>query len=1358
MAKSCVWKPSVRTNTGDVRESKLFNDLLSFTSNNREKTKSIWQYMRGQKFIEDFGFGVPRDDANEPILTEVIKLPNASSILNDTAILVELNKKSGAIKNGKINILPDTTDNYLELSQKAIDFNRNSEYREKYVAVVRNNSDQGIYLSIERLTDETSLLAKKITKNTALNESIRNILEKAGVSIGRIKELQNSIKENGIVDYDNAEETADGLLTLIRIADGHRGEKALPEEFAHLMIDVLSDEPLIQRLLNTAKTLQKEILGDEYEAYAEDYAGDEDRLAREAAGKIVYRAMMNVEEPSRVSKSFVQRVFDFICQKIKQLFNPNDVTAAIHSAETIAMDVANRILNEDKIQKIQKEKLKGFTNLKQLQFKAKKAADILQDSIDKSLKKASYYIDNLNRRIRKAEKTGHSEGKTLDELKTMLENYQNRMQSYIAEQNAYFNSAQYNIGIERFVEETAKELQSIVGAGGRMDEVIDGNLSVKEKAFILRNIKNILDSADTTIEEIQASAHYKDSGVTMGDDARTHLTTIASQIKEARKTLGDQTLITFANYLEQFFDHQIEINASNGRKKVINKEDLVKLLETAERDISLADSWLLSAAESDDIIIKLSDQAMKDSKERKRRRTQTITKTLMAAAKKLGRKDTSFIYEKHADGTLAGRYKSDRNWTAYFDDEAKMLKELDEKYGKTAVGNQATLKRAQREAWYAKHIDDNNEPSEKLYGVDLQKEMSPEEYEYYKTFMALREELVQLLPLSTYSKDPYKAIQIQADLLERVKRTPAANWMNEIYLSSKRSLVTQTDDTAYGDMGVKTDFLNNRILSVPIFFVSKIDDADLSYDSVSTLGAFADMAINYDEMSEVADLFELGRNVMEEREAKVEKGQKPLQSGWKAFGQKVKQAVVKRASNNFVDRYNEFLKSQLYGRYMNDGTLLEGEGWEIKSNSAAKMLNKISSLNQLALNGLAGIAAIGNDMLNVESEALAGQFFTNKEIARADKTYLKELPKILGELGNPIKTSKLGLFIEKFDVLHEYDNDIRDLEWDKSRIKKLLSSNALYIFMHMGSHWGETRTALAQAMHAEIKSDDGKETSNLWDILEIEYLDKEHPERGAKLVTKPGYTLTEKQITQYTRKFMGLNERLFGVYNLADRNALQATAVGQLVFLYRKFMIPAISRRFGKADYNLDLDMETEGYYRTAFNFLGKVAKEARSLSAVVKMFKEDLTDNQKANIIRCANELGVFATLGALIVWMARADWDKKDNPWHRRFIYYMTRRMKVEAGAFTPFGIFGETWSIIKSPAAAINTLEGAADILDVVNPWAYKELLGGEDAVIKSGRYKGHNRAYRSFMNSPFVPMNKTIYKMFHPEVANAAYNQR
>jgi len=44
---------------------------------------------------------------------------------------------------------------------------------------------------------------------------------------------------NGVMDTLTAKKTVDGLLEVIRISRDDRGEKAVPEEFAHAIIELL---------------------------------------------------------------------------------------------------------------------------------------------------------------------------------------------------------------------------------------------------------------------------------------------------------------------------------------------------------------------------------------------------------------------------------------------------------------------------------------------------------------------------------------------------------------------------------------------------------------------------------------------------------------------------------------------------------------------------------------------------------------------------------------------------------------------------------------------------------------------------------------------------------------------------------------------------------------------------------------------------------------------------------------------------------------------------------------------------------------------------------------------------------------
>ena len=111
----------------------------------------------------------------------------------------------------------------------------------------------------------------------------------------------------------------------------------------------------------------------------------------------------------------------------------------------------------------------------------------------------------------------------------------------------------------------------------------------------------------------------------------------------------------------------------------------------------------------------------------------------------------------------------------------------------------------------------------------------------------------------------------------------------------------------------------------------------------------------------------------------------------------------------------------------------------------------------------------------------------------------------------------------------------------------------------------------------------------------------------------------------------------------------------------------------------------------------------------------------------------------------------DDKDRPWLVRMAEYQARRLYTELGAMIPGkSMISEGLKIINSPAAGINTIENILDLTKLLNPWNYMDEL-------QSGRYEGHSTAYKSFFESPIIPMNRTIYRGLHPETSIPFFKQ-
>lgn len=1348
MAQYCTLMPHIKTQDGKFEESKLYKDLLSLTSRDRVITNRVYALLTDESFKERNSQNLQLDILGEPILSSVLQNSEVKKFLNEETVTSGILSSIGGKTKKGIIYKENTSANYEELSKRATDFNNSSPYNKNYVVTVEQNQE-GLYLAVNKPTDENTTKARQIATNLALNSRIRTILSNSGVSIGVLNRLQEREKLNGIVDYQNAIYTSEGIIGLIKLAEGVRGEQALPEEFAHLAIDLAKDDPMVKRLFSILGNddVLRQVFKEDFDKYNKDYEEDRERLIREAAGKLVYDSWFLQANPVPKYKSFLTRVIDSIKSFIKGTLNKDSFNNAIAETQKLADSIGTRILENNKLSPIQSQQISKLSSLKSIENAAKSKKQLLEDSIYNSLKKYSFYTKLLSSKIQK-EEVPEKKAKLQDKLNE----YQLQASEKLSLMKTLFDSEKYDEGLQNFIIDSSKEMESIQ----KRLSYIKGGVSVQEAAYNLKHISNFIESINAIAKDLNTSLQYEDTDLRITEDSKRLLSSLIESIETVRGQYILECQKTFASYLQQFFPKEGISATSNGKSKTLTRDDILSLLKTAESDTDILDTFIQSAANSNDIIIRLADKAMKASKEAKRQRVLEVRNKLFAAAKELKDSGDSdeILFEKHADGTLSDRYKSSINWTAYFDARDEFIKNLKEKYKDSNNGKEY---RRELNAWRRQNEDVFGYPNAK-YSVDPTKGMTEAQKKYYNTFMEIREEMMGYLPLEVLKSDPMRAIQISKELWERLKDSSVDTWGKQILDNAKDSFIVKTDDSSFGYTKASRGFNGEEQLSVPIFFINRIDSVDkLSRDTVSTMIAFADMAINYDEMSKVSNLFEIGKDVMEAREAGIQKFGNSAKETIDAFGIKAGKVISKSEGNNFVTRYNELLRTQLYGRYLRDEGVDLKDGERLSYNKTANVINRISALNQLAVNALAAIAAVGSDMINVNSEVFASfakngkSFFSAKQLWNADKIYRKEIPHVLGELGNPIKTSKLGLFIETFNVLHEYENKVRNEEWKKSKVRKLLSENSLYFLLQAGTHWGETRTALAQALNTKIKSDDGTREKSLWDILHVKYIDETDHSKGAVLEVEEGFTLSSEQKASFTRQAAGLNQRLYGIYSREDTNALQTTAVGQLVFLYRKFIIPSINRRYGKANYNFDLNTTNEGYYRSAFRFLRNLITDSKNFNRSISMYWDDMEDYQRSNCLRAVNELGTFVVLLALSSALKSLDWDDKKNPWAKRFLAYMSTRLKTETGAFSPIGVTGELWDILKSPMASINTVERMTDVLQVLVPWNWV----GENAEVKQGRYKGKSKAYKAIMESPFVPMNRTVYRIFNPETGMIAF---
>lgn len=1345
MARQCAIIPKVLNRRGEKVDSRLFKDLLSYLSNNRAEAVRVYQITKSQQFIQSWNPRLVLDSNNEPTLRSLLQKTNLSDFITERMVLEKLNRDIGYYKRGvdRPTLWVKNPENYRKLTDKARKFNLESDFRDEYVAKIIDIYDDEsskvfMGVKIEKRNKLNSIEADKLEYNESLNEKLRSILSSHGVSIGALTELERRMGINGVTDLDQAKAAAEGMVELIRLADGIRGEKALPEEFAHFALEALgNDNPLATRLINliASNSLAREIIGEDYETYDELYNHNEAKLAKEAAGKLLAKHLLQAEEiPPKPYKSLLQRIISSIKNFFKGL-SASSIQRAMKQADKAFGSLARDILDGNLDDAMDISNITGTSSFFSTTERVARDKKLLQEIINNELKRLKVY-------------EARNPNSTFSVNQRLLID---RLEVELADNNEIE-------GIYSFAENTLEVLGNL---DARLVAIQNTPASsINERAKVLRDIRNYLYSYEHIVNDIKVALIDEEryDNNRYGERVRVLMNNITTLLGDLFVKYNNASMPLFVSFIKPFVGESIAVPFGKWKGKVIKAEDLVKM---ADEDISFFDRWLDSMADSSNYILKIMDQAVKKSKEIARLQTIDVMKQLQAATIKLeqaGVKTTDWMFERGSDGKLTGSYISEINYGLFKEATRKMYKGLSDKYGKNPVGDDAQAYNRERQTWFAANMETVNGtrmPKRSIYGNKEFSNLSTAQKEYWETIMSIKAQLDSYLP-NKYTT-LYNAVKIRKDLLERVKASSGVkSGANQIWENIKDQFIRRSDDTEFGDRATIKDFEGNEVQSLPIYYTKLREGEsanDISTDIVGTLTAYAAMANDFNEMNKVIDVLELGRDILRDNlEVGKTRGGKPLVEKFKAVGRTVESKVIKgKDDRRIIQRLNDFFEMQVYGRYMADeGTF---GNTKIDKGKVANFVNRMTSLNTLALNVLSGISNVATGKVMMRIESLSGEFFSERNTIVADREYGKAMPAFLAELGNRVKTSKLALWSELFNVLQEYETDVREVNFDrKTWFSRMGNSSALFFMNNAGEHWMQHRTSLALADAYKMKAPDGKIVS-LWDAMEVVYIDPNNKALGGKLQVKQGYTkedgteFTRDDIIKFSRKTTAINQRMHGIYNKLDRSAAQRLAIGRMGVMFRKWIKPSLNRRFKSATYNFDMEAWTEGYYETTKRFLTQLAKELKEGQFALAANWKNLTNTEKANIKRAITEVSHFLAV-ALILGLI--DWsDDKDRPWLVKMVEYQARRLYTELGSMVPGPqMLGEGLKITKSPAAGINTIEDALDLIGLMNPYNY-EFVGGEEALLQSGRYKGESRAARLFYESPIIPMNKTIYRGLHPE---------
>lgn len=507
------------------------------------------------------------------------------------------------------------------------------------------------------------------------------------------------------------------------------------------------------------------------------------------------------------------------------------------------------------------------------------------------------------------------------------------------------------------------------------------------------------------------------------------LDTLSVMLGNLENQYNTQAGPLFAKFLAQFIGDTVEIADPDNPGK-FKKVSIEELMKKSDVDLSWAQRFLATMADTPDTLLQAFDKIIKDAKHQKRLKVIALQQRVIALGKKYedrGIRSYDFMFEDDKMRYINTEYSR----TAYEEAYRKKLAELDAKYGNQIGTPEYKKKKFEEQAWIEantkpvfEHGKRTRVPDKELYPSKYES-LSEAEKDFYDEWMDIKAELDMYLGDRTFLTN---SIKIRKSAIERLRGSLKGDIMSNIRESLDETFKKSFDDEVTYTHGLR-DMSGKERMMLPILYLSADKDhaKDISTDVISTLIAYGDMVYQYDALSDVVDALEVGRHVLldpvTQRKIGIRRRGLPvMERNNRGTEATTDRATVDAASSNFGKALNNLFETKIYGRVQKES---EDTVLGMDANKVANKVLKLGAYVQLGINVFANVANVVSGIGMTNIEAFAQEYFSPKELARADKTYVKNLPGLIGDIGSRVKYNKLSLVIELFDMKANFSKNVR---------------------------------------------------------------------------------------------------------------------------------------------------------------------------------------------------------------------------------------------------------------------------------------------------------------------------------------------
>ncbi|MDC6350706.1 hypothetical protein PP178_04015 [Zeaxanthinibacter sp. PT1] len=521
------------------------------------------------------------------------------------------------------------------------------------------------------------------------------------------------------------------------------------------------------------------------------------------------------------------------------------------------------------------------------------------------------------------------------------------------------------------------------------------------------------------------------------------------------------------------------------------------------------------------------------------------------------------------------------------------------------------------------------------------------------------------------------------NIIEIIKRE--ANEMKENYMGENLA-----EDVDYSS----DKYLGGNSHQLPVYYQNTLEAADTSLDLARNILMYEDMANTY--QARVKSM-ETGMFLLDKFKSRTINQQNSFfRNLYDKTARKLghtRQLEDKKGSRYTEQRLEKFIQMVVFG----DANQVVKLG-NVRVDKIVSTLMMHASFTSFGLHAdalsrifMGATANMNQQLIQQTIEASGEGDMSVKDILKGQELFTRMGKQILIEdFGKSGNKSKIGQFIDLFDVIQGEFRDTLGRRISGSKARQLMSTDALFVHRHLTEYEPQVAFFLARAYKTMVKDKDGNEI-NLLEAYGIMDSKGNLTSGTGELKLQEGVEWNVNDEIKFMNRMHAVNKMLNGVYNSYDKSVLEYSVWGKMLMFFRKYLYPSMRRRWGSQYIDYEQDQYQRGY---ALYFWRAMRRELyhyrRSFPRVMK--GNDLSTREKQEAVKSLVSFGIgFSNmLVAMAIKNIIAATDDEDDV-VLNYMLYNALRMQAETWSFwNP----QEFMRIMRSPTILTTHIERISD----------------------------------------------------------------